>query len=277
MTLNINALFPRWMVKLLRDTRLGGLDLFNKLTGKTDALTPPASLHYVGGGDFQSVGREFLGFFRQLGHLRRDECVLDVGCGTGRMAVPLLGYLDRESTYRGFDISPKASEWCKDHISVENSNFKFFHADIYNKEYNPKGQLSASNYRFPCEDEGVDFIIATSVFTHLGPEQAQHYLSEMFRTLREGGRCFITYFILNEESIRCMSSHSSIFDFNIELDGCYTIDAKTPERAIAYSEASVRRMHEQAGLPIREPIRFGSWCGRETSFSGQDIVIAGKG
>ncbi len=58
-----------------------------------------------------------------------------------------------------------------------------------------KGQLSASNYPFPCEDESVDFIIATSVFTHLGPEQVQHYLSEIFRTLRKGGRCFITYFV----------------------------------------------------------------------------------
>jgi SAM-dependent methyltransferase len=274
MNSNINALLPRRLVKSLRNTWLGMLDLFNRATGKTDALTPPASLHYVGGGDFQSVGREFLGYFRQLCHLRPDERVLDIGCGTGRMAVPLLGYLTRESIYIGFDISAKAIEWCENHISRENSSFKFFHADIYNKEYNPKGRLSASEYRFPCEDESVDFIIATSVFTHLGPEQVRHYLSEIFRTLRKGGRCFITYFILNEESIRLMPD--SGFDFNIALDGCHTIDPKTPERAIAYTEASVKRMHERAGLKISEPIRFGSWCGRETSFTGQDIVIARK-
>ena len=50
-------------------------------------------------------------------------------------------------------------------------------------------------------------------------EDMENYLSEIVRVLRKGGRCFITYFLLNPETIKLMKQNQSIFDFKLERDG----------------------------------------------------------
>ena len=39
-----------------------------------------------------------------------------------------------------------------------------------------------------------------SVFTHMHPNDVRHYLKELGRVIRSGGRAVITYFLLNDES-----------------------------------------------------------------------------
>ena len=36
--------------------------------------------------------------------LSPDHRVLDIGCGTGRMAIPLTSFLSKKGSYEGFDI-----------------------------------------------------------------------------------------------------------------------------------------------------------------------------
>jgi hypothetical protein len=70
-------------------------------------LTSPRRLIFVGPGDYRKTGEEFLGYFRSLGRLKPTDRVLDLGCGIGRMAVPLTRYLTTGS-YEGIDIvSPR--------------------------------------------------------------------------------------------------------------------------------------------------------------------------
>ena len=54
---------------------------------------PPAELTFCGDGDYRAIGAEFLGHFVRLADLRPHERVLDIGCGIGRMAVPLTQFL----------------------------------------------------------------------------------------------------------------------------------------------------------------------------------------
>ena len=42
--------------------------------------------------EFGAVDNEFLENFMEHGQLRPDGRVLDVGCGLGRMALPMTGY-----------------------------------------------------------------------------------------------------------------------------------------------------------------------------------------
>ena len=58
--------------------------------------------------------------------------------------------------------------------------------------------------------------------------------------------------------------------------GYRTTHVDHPEAAIAYPEAFVRDLYKECGLELREPLRYGTWCGRTNAMSGQDVVIAVK-
>ena len=55
------------------------------------------------------MGRRFLEQFVALGGLKPDHHVLDVGCGIGRMALPLTTFLSAGGEYREFDPVGKGS------------------------------------------------------------------------------------------------------------------------------------------------------------------------
>src|SRR5205807_8842570 len=104
--------------------------------------------------------------------------MLDVGSGTGRMARPLTRYL-KGGSYEGIDIVARSVQWCQRTYASRYPNFRFHFADIYNKVYNPDGKHKASEYRLPFETSSFDFFFLTSVFTHMLPQDMEHYLSEV--------------------------------------------------------------------------------------------------
>lgn len=227
----------------------------------------------VGGGDFRTVGEEFLGHFREFGELDPDHDVLDVGCGVGRMAIPLLGYLSGRGSYDGFDVDPDAIRWCTDNITGRNPRFRFRVVDVRNALYHPTGAVGAADLRFPFRDESFDFAFLTSVCTHMRPPEVVNYLREIARVLRPGGRCLLTWLLLNDDSLRLIDAGRSRFEFPVEIGIARASDPDVPERAIAYPEEWVREQMGDVGLWVREPLRYGSWCGRERLHSSQDIVV----
>ena len=227
----------------------------------------------MGSGDFDAIGAEFLGHFLRLADLSPDDDVLDVGCGIGRMALPLTGYL-QGGTYRGMDIVPGGIKWCERHIASEHPNFGFVLADVHNSVYNPRGRHRAEDYRFPFPDESFDLVVLTSVFTHMLPEEVLNYMSEVTRVLRPGGRCFMTWFLLNGKSLEGIESGASWMRFDHQIGEMRTTDPTSPESAIAMPEWFVRDACARVGLRIKEPIRFGAWSGRQDFLSAQDIVVA---
>ncbi len=239
-------------------------------------MVPPRKMIFVGDGDYKSVGLEFRDLFTKYGGLKPEHRVLDVGCGTGRMAVPLTGYLAPNSEYHGFDIVKRAIDWCQKNITPRHPNFHFSHCDIHNHNYNPHGAYQASAYKFPYQSASFDFVFLTSVFTHMFPPDMENYLNEIFRVLKKGGTCFITFFLMNEESQDLIQRNSSTQPFLHERGGCFTTTPESPEVAIAFPEPYIRQLFGRLGLSIVEPIRFGSWCGRRQFLSYQDIVIAKK-
>jgi len=165
-----------------------------------DKIPPPELMEHIGGGDYIAVGQLFSPLFIKLGNLKPNHNVLEVGCGVGRMAVPLINYL-KEGHYEGFDLHADAIKWCKENIESKYPNFHFNHIDLYHEVYNKNGKVQASNFKFPYKAESFDFIILTSVFTHMKPLDVKNYLSEISRVLKKGGRCFITFLLLNSVSL----------------------------------------------------------------------------
>lgn len=155
-------------------------------------------------------------------------------------------------------------------------NFRFQLADLYNKEYNPTGRLAAKDYVFPFADNTFDFVFLTSVFTHMLPEDVEHYVAEISRVLRPGGRCLITFFLLNEVSEELQTAGKSAIRFDFDLGVCKARRKDVHEDAIAYKEPYVRTLFANHNLTIIEPIHYGSWSGREQFLSYQDIIISAK-
>ena len=240
-------------------------------------MIPPLSMNYVGDGIYLKTGLEFKNYFLNIGGLKPGERVLDIGSGMGRMAVPLTGYLSPEGAYWGFDIVEKGIDWCQKNITPKFKNFHFQHSNVYNKHYNSAGVIKAREYQFPFEDKYFDFVFLTSVFTHMLPPDFENYLSEISRVLKNGGRCMITFFILNQQSEKLVKDGLSTLDFKYTLQpGCKTTTESDPEAAIAYDEVYVRELFTSHGLGIKNPIHFGSWCNRDEFLSYQDLVLAIK-
>ncbi len=191
--------------------------------------------------------------------LRPDHRVLDIGCGIGALAIGLLPHLSSGS-YEGFDISAEAIDWCQRSIGACHPRFRFQHANLANTAYNPKGSLRANGFRFPYADGEFDFAFLGSVCTHLMPDEVAHYLRELNRLLRPGGKSVISYYLLHEASLRGIAAGSSSLPFLYETaNGSRVVDRGSPEKAIAHPEAMIRRMYAEAGLRIQEPIRLGGW------------------
>lgn len=242
----------------------------------TGELLPSQELQdYVGGG-FVEIGAAFLHYFLELGDLKPHESVLDVGCGSGRMALPLTGYLNERGRYEGFDISEDAVKWCSENITAKFPHFKFQAVEIHNAAYHTNTTQRASDFRFPYGDEEFDFVFLTSVFTHMLPADMEHYFEEIARVMKRGGRCLITFFLLNDESTVLIDNLKGEYNFEHRREDYRTINKDRPEEAVAYPEHFIRSLCEKFGFKVREPIRYGCWCGRVNHLSFQDIVIADK-
>ena len=225
-------------------------------TGRRNPLLPPRWLHDVGLGDYSAIGNEFVAYFCRLCELRPDERVLDVGCGTGRMALPLTKYL-QGGTYDGLDIVAESVRWCQRVYTPQYPNFRFRVADVRNDLYNPRGRYRARDYRFPFEPSSFDFVFLSSTFTHMLARDMENYLSEIARVLRPGGRTLITYFLLNPDSEGLIREGRSAHTFRSEEDGCRSDNPDRPENAVAYTESRIRDLYKWYGFEIREPVQYG--------------------
>jgi SAM-dependent methyltransferase len=237
---------------------------------------PQELLHAVGGGDGIKVGESFLRHFIRIGGLQPHHQVLDVGCGCGRMALPLTQYLSPQARYEGFDINPDLVRWTQENITPRYANFRFQRVDLYNRLYNPRGLYRGSRFNFPYPDKTFDFVFLTSVFTHLLPRELANYMSEVARVLKVGGRVLATFFLLNPEAEQLLADKKALLQFPIRHGICRLHDPNMPEAAVAYQETSLRPKFEPLGLSLCEPIHYGSWSGRSEYLDGQDIIVAEK-
>jgi SAM-dependent methyltransferase len=98
-------------------------------------------------------------------------CILDFGCGCGRV-VRRLAALPGE--VRGSDLDGPAVEWCRENLTFASFN---------RNELEPP---------LPYLSEGVDLVYAFSVLTHL-PLPTQHaWMDELTRVLRPGGYLLVS-------------------------------------------------------------------------------------
>lgn len=235
--------------------------IYRIITAQSDL--PPYSLRCLSGSakGFHTVGPWFLNEFQRLGLFRENCRILDVGCGCWRLSNVFAksAALRRMNVrYIGMDIDLKSVIWCRKNITPQNPNFSFYHADLWNKSYNPKGKQAPKNFRFPHEDQSFDLIILTSVFTHLLEEDLRHYLEELFRLLDTEGAIYASFFTFRsrQEAIEGTGRHPCKFP-------CYhghfaTASDVYPEKAVAYEESFLMELVRSTGFRLRCPAMYGT-------------------
>jgi SAM-dependent methyltransferase len=269
---------PLWKrtAKALRSGAHRGLTLLDRVAPwRNDPLLPPAHLriYYYRTWRPERFARACQDARTELdlAGLQPEHRVLDIGSGIGNLAVGLIGYL--RGSYDGIEVHKEAVDWCRRAITPRQPTFRFHHADLASGAYNPGGQVASARYRFPFPDGSFDVIFLGSVFTHLMPEDAEHFVHEVGRLLAPGGFCVASYFLLDDERRRSIAANRSFMTFAVEHPSgvCLLHSARSPEAAVAFDEAFVRRLHDESGLRMRA-VRRGSW------WSGlshdQDVVVA---
>ena len=274
--LKIRGSVPKPLIHLGKGMFLRFLDLYDFFSPRTGGVPPRRLAWAVGDGDFESIGNEFMRYFVELCHLNSGDRVLDVGCGCGRMALPMSRYLSPNGRYNGIDVAKEGIEWCQKTIGAMFPNFDFRCMDVLNGKYNPAGVVLASEYEFPFCDSFFDFAFLTSVFTHMLPSDIEHYIAEISRVLKRNGRCLATFYLSNDDSRHLINVGKSSIEFKHPY-GIYAVaDKRDPELAVAYEETYIRDLLRKCQLKVEEPIRFGSWSGRDKFTSYQDIVLVQK-
>jgi len=135
-------------------------------------------------GDFTAIGLEFLRHFIGIGGLEPNERVLDVGCGIGRMAIPLTRYLGAEGFLRrirhrrrGHRVVPDA-----DHSAF--SSVPFHGRRRLQRPVSSRRQVPSAGLRLSISSRVVRFR-----FSHIGVHahaacDIDNYVRQIARVLR---------------------------------------------------------------------------------------------
>jgi SAM-dependent methyltransferase len=225
---------------------------------------------------FESIGQEFLQLAINHAKLHPSHSVLDVGCGAGRMAAVLEGFIDDTGSYDGFDINEHFVECCENNYNHNNFNFKW--CNLQHDEYNPDGTDSMDEFIFPYEDGLFDVVLSIAVFNHLEIDWARRHINQISRVLRRNGIFLGTFFLLNSISMPFIlqkKDHPFMFEKR-ERRGWYEYEDR-PLFNVALPEPDIRRAFIENGMMLKEPIYYGQWCESQNAIAGHDVVVAVKG
>ncbi len=149
---------------------------YKKVWSALSTTEDQAKLHVIGvteEGALQSTGEETLKFLQESVGIRKEDVVLEIGCGIGRVG-RLVAPLCRK--WIGCDVASNmlslAAERLRDLPGVELKEIS---------GYDLKGVADAS----------VDVVYCTVVFMHLEPWDRYSYLLEAFRVLQPSGRIYV--------------------------------------------------------------------------------------
>ncbi|WP_191554897.1 class I SAM-dependent methyltransferase [Brevundimonas aurantiaca] len=131
------------------------------------------AMSYAVGGSYDTTGSLLVEVLKRAG-LREGMSIIDLGCGSGRLAKHL-GLQFSRIEYLGIDIVQELIDYAKIQ-SPTHFQFTLNH-----------------DLRIPAEDATADIVAIFSVITHLLHQESYLYLEQAKRTLRPGGRIVFSF------------------------------------------------------------------------------------
>ena len=242
---------------------------------------------------YKYVGLEWLEFFIRYGRLSPAGRVLDIGCGAGRMALPLSCYLGAQGMYCGFDVLEESIDRCKKIIGRR--NFRFQHIDLRHRLFNPGGFIESETFVFPYSNGFFDLAFAASVFSHISLGTGICYLQEINRVLRPGGVAILSFFAIPEAEKQPVGGVTSLlgagegeysYRFRHRGNGFYTHcnEGGEPKNhympddvgdPVAYERSAFEVLCQNAGLHCLDYLP-GAWRSTDYKHGWQDMFILKK-
>jgi SAM-dependent methyltransferase len=254
--------------------------IFERMRSERLAGVPLSEL--VGGGDPKAIGTSLVEFMVAQGVISTMSRVFEIGCGCGRVAVPLTQYLEPTTRYVGVDIVPGLVAFCRREISTRYPNFQFYAVRDSNPLYERFSKIGRSDELLLDEslslDRSFDLISAFSVFTHLQRLEASAMLRSIWQRLDYDGWAVLTFFVLDHFSRRDIrEGKSSLFKSQTkQVDGDIVVDTYNgPNSAVGYDENVLRQLIAESGFEGVHAVHYGGWrsCPGVTF---QDIVVLKK-
>lgn len=245
------------------------------VTRLADIKIDPAQKKPLGGLNpysphFDQIGQQFRRILTEHAGLNRKSRVLDVGCGTGRLAKALTGAVH---SYHGLDVHQGFIDYCK--TTYRDQDFTY--ADVRHDEYNPGGTVEPTTYEFPYPARSFDLVCVVAVFNHFYTPWVFQYVRQISRVLRPKGLLVATFLLLNQRSMEVINTRTRTpYLFPHRTDESWHDDGGRPLLNVAHPEEAVRRVCIKSNLMIREPLRYGEWVGSKIALAGPDIIIAQK-
>jgi ubiquinone/menaquinone biosynthesis C-methylase UbiE len=178
------------------------------------------------------IGRISLGVLVMEG-LKPGDTLVDLGCGTGRLAVHAIPWLGEGGRYIGIDISKTMLSHARALIDQR------IPSPLCSVEF-----LHQTTPTFPLPDKSVDMVCAFSVFTHMEHEDSYRYLRGARRIVKDGGR-FIYSCIPME-----LAFSRTVFEWQASMD---SIDRWAEVRNVTTSRELMDAIARMSGW---EPVRW---------------------
>lgn len=229
---------------------------------------------------FDRLGKAHLVNYGQTKLLSPDMTFLEIGSGAGRDAFQLTQVLGPEGRYYGIDVQRESIVWCQNNITLRHPNFTFHHFNAEHELHNPLALKTTLDFPLPALDKSVDFVALGSVFTHIFEDEVRYYLREIARVLKDDGICYATFFLYRDEVVEA-SRRNNVTHYGLTFEhahggGCYISNPHYPTGSVAFTEAKMMSMIEDAGLVLDRPFIMGEWSGFypvQEIRDGQDVAV----